>query len=112
MSNSSVITIVCDDSPLDTISLYGHFMGDDNLTAVRNVLSRTRRIGDITYLTAQLFYEFSTMGAYDGELGFGIFAGIDGGYQDAPTVVVNASNGTYTIDGDPTVYDEFAKVAA
>ena len=93
------------------ILLYGHWSGEENLTAVQNVLARTGRIGDPSYLTAQLFYEFAmVLGQYDGELGFGISSGVLSAtdWQDAPAVYVNADTGEYKIDG--VVYDEYARV--
>ena len=95
------------------ISLYGHWSGTDNLEAVKNVLARTGRIGDPSYLTAQIFYEFAKLGNYDGEYSFGIDAF---GYEpDKPafmsfsnnnwTVYVNADTGEYTYKGE--VHTEF-----
>lgn len=89
------------------IIFYGHWSGEDNLTAVKNVLEKTARIGDPSYLTAQLFYEFSRLGSYDGSLGFGIESGhLTGGeWGDVPSVLVNADTGEYAIDGQ--VFTEF-----
>jgi hypothetical protein len=74
---------------------------------VRNVLARSGRVGDTSYLTAQLFHEFSVnLGAYDGELSFGIYTAetdSDEGWIDSPTVYVNADNGNYEYDG--TTYE-------
>ena len=83
------------------ITFYGHWSGDDNITAVNNVLARTGRIGDVSYLTAQLFYEFAKLGNYDGELSFGIdtFGDTPAG-MDNPTIFINADNGEYTIEGE------------
>jgi hypothetical protein len=95
------------------IILYGHWSGDDNITAVKNVLERTGRIGDPSYLVAQLFYEFAcVLGQYDGELSFGVECGhlTDSVWVDTPTVYVNADNGEYSYDG--TTYTEFAKSKA
>ena len=80
------------------VVFYGHWSGDDNILAVRSVLERSGRIGDPSYLTAQIFYEFATLGNYDGELSFGIYTGkVDGSeWADAPTVFVNADTGEYT----------------
>ena len=92
------------------IILYGHWSGEDNLTAVRNVLSRTSRIGDPSYLVAQIFYEFAVaLGHYDGELSFGIESGhLSGGeWADVPNVIVNADTGEYNYEG--IVYGEYAK---
>lgn len=81
------------------ITIYGHWGGVDNLFAVRDVLARTDRVGDPSYLTAQIFYEFAVVrGKYDGNLSFGIdaFGGdlneIDR-VMDRATVFVNADTG-------------------
>jgi hypothetical protein len=86
---------------LTPIMLYGHWSGAENLASVASVLERTGRVGDPSYLTAQLFYEFAVVrGGYDGELSFGIdaFGGtpeeVDK-WMDAPTIVVNADNGSW-----------------
>ena len=108
MGNRAYIQI--DSKQLQTpIIFYGHWSGDDNLTAVKNVLGRTTRIGDPTYLAAQIFYEFATLGNYDGELSFGIDTGhlAGGEIADAPSVIVDADNGVYSI-GD-NVYTEFVQ---
>lgn len=78
------------------ISLYGHWSGTDNITAVDNVLARTGRVGDPSYLTAQLFWEFAKLGNYDGELSFGIdtFGVPDATtWVDNDTIFVNADTG-------------------
>jgi hypothetical protein len=84
------------------VILYGHWAGDDNLTAVKNVLERTNRIGDITYLTAQIFFEFTRLGGYDGGLGFGLFVGTldDIDETDNPAVIVDADTGAITYKGE------------
>lgn len=83
------------------ITLYGHWSGAENLASVASVLERTTRVGDPSYLTAQLFYEFAVKrGGYDGELSFGIdaFGGepheVDK-WMDTPTIIVNADKGTW-----------------
>ena len=85
------------------IVLYGHWSGSDNVEAVQNVLARTTRVGDPSYLTAQLFYEFARLGDYDGELSFGIDTGEVGteAWVDNPTVYVNADTGEVTYNGEP-----------
>ncbi len=80
------------------ITLYGHWSGTDNLTAVQNVLARTGRVGDPSYLTAQMFWEFARLGNYDGELSFGIdtFGLPDAtAWVDNETIFVNAETGEY-----------------
>lgn len=83
--------------------LYSHWGGDQNLKAVRNVMRKTDRVGDVAYLSAQLFWEFSQMGGYDGVLGYGIFVGdmdsID--ESDNPAVIVNAETGQVFYNGEP-----------
>jgi hypothetical protein len=83
------------------IVFYGHYSGTDNLEAVQNVLARTHRIGDPSYLAAQLFYEFSKLGMYDGDLGFGISPdALDGTeWTDQPSVFVNLDTGDYEFAG-------------
>jgi hypothetical protein len=95
MGNRSNIVIESK-SFVSPISLYGHWSGEDNITAVERVLDRTDRIGDPSYLTAQLFHEFSqVLGNYDGKLSFGIDTygygseGCDGGQL----IFVNADTG-------------------
>lgn len=94
---------------LTPITFYGHWSGEQNLEAVRNVLERTGRIGDVSYLTAQIFYEFAQLGGYDGELSFGIdaFGGDSSIFADNPTVYVDADTGEYTYQGE--LHTEFAK---
>jgi hypothetical protein len=85
------------------ITFYGHWSGEQNIEAVKNVLARTGRVGDPSYLTAQIFWEFAKLGNYDGELSFGIDTfGADGlglDTMDNPTIYVNADTGQYSTDG-------------
>lgn len=101
MGNRSVIQINSDSLPY-SISLYGHWSGDDNLRAVELALSAPNaRIGDASYLSAQLFYQFAiTLGGYQGDLGFGIDTGnFEEDWLDQPIVYVDADNGDYTYQG-------------
>lgn len=112
MGNRAFIQVESKDFASPVI-FYGHWSGDDNITAVKNVLARTGRIGDANYLTAQLFYEFAvTLGGYDGNLSFGIESGTLSGeeWEDTPSVFVNADTGTYSVEGE--VFTEFARVTA
>jgi len=107
MGNRAYIQI--DSKRFETpIVFYGHWSGEDNITAVRNVLAKTTRIGDPSYLTAQIFYEFATLGNYDGELSFGIDCGqlAGGEWADVPNVYVNADTGEYAIGNER--FGEFA----
>jgi hypothetical protein len=80
------------------ITLYGHWSGEDNLTAVQSVIERTDRVGDPMYLTAQVFYEFAKLGNYDGNLSFGIgaFTNTGDNWDDNPAVYLDADTGEIT----------------
>jgi hypothetical protein len=99
MGNRSQIVIRETATQTDNfIILYSHWGGDDNITAVENVLKRTNRIGDSAYLSAQIFYEFTKLGNYDGGLGYGLWVG---GWEsvdqtDNPAVIVDADTGAIT----------------
>jgi hypothetical protein len=83
----------------EVVSLYGHWSGEDNLYAVRNVMARTGRL-HMSYLIAQLFYEFAMVwGNYDGHTGFGIFGDRAPDGDEYPTVFVDADTGKVTYDG-------------
>ena len=95
----------------EPVILYGHWSGEDNLEAVKNVLARTDRIGDPPYLTAQIFYEFSVgLARYDGSLGFGISTGSlsPDRWENTDSVVVNADSGIYEYRGE--VHTEYARL--
>ena len=105
MGNRSLIIIRSEKFPTNTeIRFYGHWAGEDNFHAVKNVIDRSDRLGDPDYLTAQLFHEFAVeFGAYDGNLGYGISVveqGSDGVWIDNPSVIVNADYGYYEYEGN------------
>ena len=94
MGNRSVIVIESKQF-VSPIAFYGHWSGTDNVRAVEKVLNLTDRIGDPSYLTAQIFHEFSKMGGYDGGLSFGIDAfgyEVDRWEENEP-IHVNADTG-------------------
>lgn len=95
MGDRSTITITSERFPA-AITFYGHWSGGQNLEAVRNVMSRTSRIGDESFLSAQIFAEFTKLGGYDGELGFGIFALYYDEWENPP-VIVNADTGAVSV---------------
>lgn len=100
MGDRSYIQISSERLELPVI-LYGHWSGSQNIQAVRNVLEKTARIGDPSYLVAQITYEFFRLGEYDGSLSFGIDNGYltDSVYSDNPTAYVDADTGIYTYNG-------------
>ena len=88
--------VVTSESFASPIRFYGHWSGDQNLLAVENVLARTDRIGDPSYLAAQIYYEFAcNLGNSDGNLSFGISSEADpsGVADDNPIVFVNLDTG-------------------
>jgi hypothetical protein len=110
MGNRSVIVIKSENNDSDIV-IYGHWSGDSNVQAVRNVLSTTGRIGD-NYLVAEIFHEFAVkLGGFTG-VGYGSFGmwtskgGEDLGWEDAPTVYVNQDDGSYEYQGIHTTFAE------
>lgn len=89
------------------ISLYGHWSGEDNLTAVIKTLENTDRIGDPSYLTAQIFFHFTELAGYEGGTGFGISTGEAPAYDNVDTVYVDADTGEYTYQDE--VYRDFVE---
>jgi hypothetical protein len=80
------------------IHLYGHWSGETNFEAVEQVLAMPEnRVGDPSYLTAQLFHAFGELSGYTGQLGFGISMGAyddqDDGFDDNPQIVIDADTG-------------------
>ena len=105
MGNRSSIVVESQNFP-NPIYLYGHWSGEDHFEAVKAVIERTDRIGDASYLTAQLFYTFAVeLGSYTGGTGFGIgtYAGDIAQnclWEDNDPVVVNADSGAVTYRGE------------
>jgi len=117
MGDRSLIIVRSSDFGTNEIRLYGHWAGDSNLTAVQNVIARAgNRVGDSSYLTAQLFHEFAvTLGGYAGTLGYGISLASswdDEGWIDNETVIIDADNGNYTCGGETVVYAKPAELAS
>lgn len=105
MGDRSLI-VVSNNSNTNLVVMYGHWSGEQNLEAVRNVMADTNRIGD-NYLVAELFHEFSVvLGGYagTGSLSFGIWADraetFSEGWVDSPTVFVNQDTGEYSCNGE------------
>jgi hypothetical protein len=106
--SSIYITNDTDDS---VIRIYGHWSGDDNAKAVVNLLTRTDRVGDPMYLTAQAFYEFAiTLGGYTGSTGFGIGSAtyIDF-FDDNEPIVINADTGEVKFEDTHYTQEDFVK---
>ena len=101
MGNRSNIVIRETATQIDNcLILYSHWGGDDNLKAVRNVMAKTDRVGD-SYLAAQIFYEFTQLGNYDGGLGYGLWVGHidDIDETDNPAIFLDIDTGATTYQG-------------
>lgn len=81
--------IVVQESNGNRIFLYGHWMGEDSINIVHNVLKRGERLGDTAYLTRIIFCEM-VKGDMDGDTGYGISTSMcdNDGY---PLIVVDPS---------------------
>ena len=110
MGDRSSIYITSKNLP-KPIQIYGHWSGEDNAKATAIVLSKTSRLGDHAYLTAQLFYQFAIVqGGYTGELGFGISSVNDlTNSDDHPAIYLNADNGEIEYGGMDYTKTEFVE---
>lgn len=71
-----------------SVWLYGHWMGEDSINIVHDVLSRKQRWSDHAYLARMLFNKM-TEGSPDSETGYGISTSMcDNEY---PIIVLNPS---------------------
>lgn len=108
MGDRSSIYITSKDLP-KPIRIYGHWSGDDNITATAIVLEKTKRLGDPMYLTAQLFYQFAIIqGGYKGDISYGIES-VDtlSNSDDNPPLYFNADNGEIELGGMDYTKTEF-----
>jgi hypothetical protein len=82
----------------ETIYLYGHWMGHDNQRIVAEAISEGRRLTDEAYFVRILFSKMVRDDIH-GETGFGIAPyKVDEDYGN-PTVTVDFTDRTVTIDG-------------
>jgi hypothetical protein len=85
------------------INIYSHWDGDEIYPIVQRALEDSDRIGDGSYLTAQLVQAIFTGLGYDGKLGFGVWSGeiAPDNWDDNPAMYVDADAGLWRIgDGD------------
>lgn len=71
-----------------SVWLYGHWMGEDSINIVHDVLSRKQRWADHAYLTRMLF-EKMIANNLDSETGFGISTTMQD--NEYPIIVLNPS---------------------
>jgi len=83
--------IVVQESNGNRIWLYGHWMGEDSIKIVHDVLLQRVRWSDSPYLTRMLF-EKMIEGAYDKDTGFGISTTM--GDNEYPIIVLEPSTQT------------------
>lgn len=99
------------------VNIYSHWDGEEIYPIVQQALEDSDRIGDNSYLTAQLVHAILNGLGYDGKLGFGVWSGeIGESWDDNPTMFVDAENGAWRIgDGEwhnrTTRVDEVVRMA-
>ena len=115
MGDRASIYVISESLPTNVmVELYGHWAGTTNARAVASVLEKTDRLGDVSYLTAQVFYEFAIIkGDYTGYLGYGInvvptLAGSS--WNDNPDIILNADNGSVIYDGTTYTKEQFIQL--
>lgn len=108
MGNRVTVSISADHT--EPVNIYAHWAGDQIYSLVQEVLEISDRIGDGSYLTAQIINAVFTQSGYDGSTGFGIWAGEASALNDDnPTMFVDAMTGTWRI-GDSDWYDRTDRV--
>jgi hypothetical protein len=84
MGDRSNIVVMQDNN--QSVWLYGHWMGEDAIGIVGEVLSRKQRWTDAPYLTRMIF-EKMIEGAFDKETGFGISTAMQD--NEYPIIILN-----------------------
>jgi len=94
------------------INIYSHWSGDEIYPVVQQALEESDRIGDASYLSAQIVHAVFTDLGYDGKLGFGIWTGEAHGLtDDNDTMFVDADTGKWRIgDGEMDWQDHTTRV--
>lgn len=85
------------------INIYSHWAGNSVYQVITDTLAASQRIGDGSYLTAQLIQAVFSEYGYDGKLSFGVWSGevSTDNWDDNPTMYVDTDNGSWRIgDGD------------
>ncbi len=78
-----------------SVWLYGHWMGEDSINIVHDVLARKQRWTDHSYLTRMLF-EKMIAGNLDGETGFGISTTMQD--NEYPIIILDPSSQTVWLE--------------
>jgi hypothetical protein len=94
------------------INIYAHWAGEDIYLIVQDALAVSERIGDGSYLTAQIIHRVFTMLGYDGRTSFGVWSGefIESGDDNDP-MFVDADTGKWRIgNGEMDWQDKDARV--
>ena len=84
MGDRSNIVVMQDNN--QSVWLYGHWMGEDAISVVGEVLNKKLRWTDAPYLTRMLFSKM-TENAFDEETGFGISTAMQD--NEYPIIVLN-----------------------
>jgi hypothetical protein len=80
------------------INIYAHWAGDEIYPVVQNALEDSDRIGDASYLSAQIIHAIFADLGYDGKLSFGVWTGefTESGDDNDP-MFVDADTGKWRI---------------
>jgi hypothetical protein len=80
------------------INIYAHWAGEDIYPIVQDVLENSQRVGDASYLSAQIIYQVFTQLGYDGRNSFGVWSGefTESGDDNDP-MFVDADTGKWRI---------------
>lgn len=97
MGDRSNIVVV--DHKGDRVWLYGHWMGEDSINVVRDVLGRHARWDDPAYLARMLFNKM-TEGDEQGETGYGIATYMCD--NEHPVIVLDTRDQTVTLEDSKT----------
>lgn len=94
------------------INIYSHWAGAEIYPVVQEVLATSDRIGDGSYLTAQIVHAVFTQLGYDGKLGFGLWAAeLEADrWDDNPSMFVDADTGMWRFDEESDWYDRTTRI--
>lgn len=84
------------------INIYAHWAGNSVYQVITDTLASSDRIGDASYLTAQLIHAVFAEYGYDGKLSFGVWSGeFTESTDDNDPMFVDADTGQWRIgDGE------------
>lgn len=93
------VTVSIESAEFDSpVNIYGHWVGEEIYPVVQQALESSDRIGDGSYLVAEIIHAVFDGFGYIGKLGFGVWAGSDVPLvDDNPTMFVDADTGKWRV---------------